>query len=80
MFVFRMKYIEDDMFELSFSKPCSVCNRMLKAVSRNGCNIKVKWSIGDINQLVTPYININELCNSTPSLGTRMRYYKKNIK
>ena len=74
-----MKYVEDDIFELSFSKPCSVCNKMLKAASRKGCNIKIKWSLGDINQLATPYININELCNSTPSLGTRMRYRTKII-
>lgn len=83
IFVFRirlvkdydMKSVKDDpIFEMSFSRPCSVCRNMLKAVSRNGKKIRVKWSTGNINNLVTPYININDLKHSIPSSGTRRRY------
>jgi len=83
MFVFRIRRVpdydetsvqNDPIFEISFSRPCSVCRNMLKAISRNGLKIRIKWSTGNINNLVTPYININDLKCSIPSSGTRRRY------
>jgi hypothetical protein len=69
-------------FEMSFSRPCSVCCNMLKAIDRKykkGRKIRVKWSTGNIDNLITSYINIQDLNDATPSSGTRNKYrYKKN--
>jgi hypothetical protein len=77
MFVCRMRLIDDDMFEISFSRPCSVCCNMLRAIGRKGKKIRVKWSTGDVNRLTTSYINIDEFTHATPSSGTRNRYRNK---
>lgn len=74
MFVFRIKRLEDNIFEISFSRPCSVCCNMLRAIGRKGTKIRVKWSTGNINMLSTSYININNFKYATPSSGTRRRY------
>jgi len=79
MFVFRLRIydIEHNLFELSFSKPCSVCCNMLKAIRRKNKKIKIKWSTGNVHNLTTSYIDINKLTGSLPSSGTRNRYRHK---
>jgi cytidine deaminase len=32
MFVFRMRQIDEDVFEISFSRPCAKCKNMLRAI------------------------------------------------
>jgi cytidine deaminase len=76
VFVFRMKYNDDDTIELALSRPCSSCRNMLRAIGRKGIKIKIKWSTGDINNLVTPYIDINDFKYAVPTSGTLKRYSK----
>ena len=76
IFVFRIKRNDEDTCDISFSKPCSVCCNMLKAISRKGVKINIKWTTGSSKNLVTPYININDLKNTSPTSGTLKRYNK----
>jgi hypothetical protein len=76
MFVCRMRIIDDDTFEISLARPCSVCCNMLKAIGRKGRKIRIKWTTGNINKLVTSYININNFKYAIPSSGTRNRFRK----
>ena len=74
IFVFRIKHNDDDTFDISFSKPCSVCCNMLKAITRKGIKINIKWSTGNPDELVTSYINIKDIQYAKPTSGTLKRY------
>ena len=76
----RCRVIEDK-FEYSFSQPCLHCTKTFKHLAKYmskhyNSNIKFRWSINGNNIAMTPYIDINDITNSTLSSYWAVKYNK----